>query len=162
MWILGGKFINVYISKYKRNRARLIKNIWISYTYFSTCLIAILSTIKNKIKIQLCTDYLFRETVHLPLSFSNWLDPIVITDRSVTNREMQEKFSNDDSCHGSSVSHERVLRKLGRERERERRKANLPITARSSDPYARSMIGRVIYGLDVLRKSIFLSLLKEN
>lgn len=48
------------------------------------------------------------------------------------------------------------------ERERERRKANLPITARSLDPYARSMIGRVIYGLDVLRKSIFLSLLKEN
>lgn len=67
-------------------------------------------------------------------------------------------------ANDSSLSHERVLRKLGRERERERRKAqaNLPITGRSWDPYARSMIGRVIYGLDVLRKSIFLSLSLEG
>ena len=67
-------------------------------------------------------------------------------------------LANDSSLKEFYVS----LAKREKERERRKAQANLPITGRSWDPYARSMIGRVIYGLDVLRKSIFLSLLKEN
>lgn len=156
----------LYINKYSILNFRreiykpLIKNIKIeSRTPFFFRLLLYFPRLK--IKIQLCADYLFTETetVHLPLPFSNWLDPIVIMDRlRIDARE--KNFRTMILANDSSLSHERVLRKLGRERERERRKAqaNLPITGRSWDPYARSMIGRVIYGLDVLRKSISLSL----
>lgn len=113
-----------------------------------------------KIKIQLCAEYLFTETetVHLPLPFSNWLDPIVIMDRlRIDAREKNFRtmiLANDSSLKEFYVS----LAKREKERERRKAQANLPITGRSWDPYARSMIGRVIYGLDVLRKSISLSL----
>lgn len=67
-------------------------------------------------------------------------------------------LANDSSLKEFYVS----LAKREKERERRKAQANLPITGRSWDPYARSMIGRVIYGLDVLRKSIFLSLSLEG
>lgn len=67
-------------------------------------------------------------------------------------------LANDSSLKEFYVS----LAKREKERERRKAQANLPITDRSWDPYARSMIGRVIYGLDVLRKSIFLSLSLEG
>lgn len=67
-------------------------------------------------------------------------------------------LANDSSLKKFYVS----LAKREKERERRKAQANLPITGRSWDPYARSMIGRVIYGLDVLRKSIFLSLSLEG
>lgn len=63
-------------------------------------------------------------------------------------------LANDSSLKEFYVS----LAKREKERERRKAQANLPITGRSWDPYARSMIGRVIYGLDVLRKSFSLSL----